>query len=93
MKKIIVHTPATIANLVCGFDILGLCLHEPYDTMEVQLLDRPEIVIRHKGSFDLPTDPHQNTAGAPLLEIMNAVGGILVGLVTTYAGGVRKASA
>ena len=24
--------------------------------------------------------------------LMNAVGGILVGLVTTYAGGVRKAS-
>src|SRR6476619_2959156 len=76
MKKVTIHTPATIANLVCGFDILGLCLHEPYDRMEVQLLDTPELIIHHKGSFDLPTDPHQNTAGAPLLEIMNAVGGI-----------------
>jgi homoserine kinase len=76
MKKVTIHTPATIANLVCGFDILGLCLHEPYDIMEVELLDQPELIIRLKGSFDLPFDPHQNTAGAPLVEIMNAVGNI-----------------
>jgi len=75
-KTVTIKSPATIANLVCGFDILGLCLNEPYDLMELQLLDRPELIIRHKGSFSLPTDPHHNTAGAPLLEIMNTVGNI-----------------
>ena len=34
-----VHAPGTVANLVCGFDILGLCLNEPNDLMEVKLLD------------------------------------------------------
>lgn len=34
---------------------------------------------------------HHSLPQVPVL--MNAVGGILVGLVTTYAGGVRKASA
>ena len=35
-----------------------------------------------------------NRHSLPQLPVsMNAVGGILVGLVTTYAGGVRKASA
>src|SRR4051812_24958162 len=76
MKKVTVHTPATIANLVCGFDILGLCLDDPFDTMEVTLLDHPDLVIHHKGNFVLPADPQQNTAGAPLIEIMNAVGNI-----------------
>jgi hypothetical protein len=33
-------------------------------------------VIHHKGNFALPTNPQQNTAGAPLIEIMNAVGNI-----------------
>ena len=29
MKYVKVAAPATIANLVCGFDILGLALEEP----------------------------------------------------------------
>lgn len=39
MTKITVKTPATIANLVCGFDVLGLCVENPYDIMDVHLLD------------------------------------------------------
>jgi homoserine kinase len=38
-KSVKVHAPGTVANLVCGFDILGLCLNEPNDLMEVKLLD------------------------------------------------------
>src|SRR5450755_4108837 len=39
MKEITIHAPATVANLVCGYDVLGLCLEEPYDIMQVRLLD------------------------------------------------------
>ena len=35
MKEITVHAPATVANMVCGFDVLGLCLAEPYDIMKL----------------------------------------------------------
>ena len=35
MDKIKIHAPATVANLSCGFDILGLCLNEPYDEIEI----------------------------------------------------------
>ena len=31
MKSITIKSPASIANLVCGFDIIGLALEEPYD--------------------------------------------------------------
>jgi homoserine kinase len=70
MKHVIVQSPATIANLVCGFDILGLCLDKPNDSMEVRLLDQPGITVTSKDGFALPTDPAQNTAGAPLIAML-----------------------
>ena len=71
MKRIKIKAPATIANLVCGFDILGLCLQEPYDEMELTLLDEKKIIIQNEGDSNLPTEPHLNTAGVSLLEMMN----------------------
>ncbi|WP_028787025.1 homoserine kinase [Terrimonas ferruginea] len=63
MKKITVHSPGTVANLVCGFDILGLALKEPYDIMEVTLTDQPGIIIHNRDEYNLPTDPDKNVAG------------------------------
>src|SRR5215203_4769310 len=71
MNKIRIKAPATIANLVCGFDILGLCLEEPYDVMDVKLLDERKVIIHNTGDTQLPTEPHLNTAGAPLLEMIS----------------------
>ncbi len=73
MKKVIVKCPATVANLVCGFDVLGMCLEDPYDIMEVTLLDKPEVIIRSADGYPLPSDPAQNTAGAPLLEMLKEI--------------------
>ena len=70
MKEITIQAPATVANLVCGFDVLGLCLAEPYDIMRVRLLDKPQVVISTTDQFPLPADPALNTAGAPLLEML-----------------------
>jgi len=73
MKKITIHSPATIANLVCGFDILGLCLEEPYDRMELKMNDSGKLMIKSLGAHSLPEDPLQNTAGVALLELMAQV--------------------
>ena len=70
-----VHAPGTVANLVCGFDILGLCLNEPNDLMEVKLLNEKKIIIHSADGYPLPLDPSQNTAGAPLIEMINEVEG------------------
>jgi len=69
MNNITVQCPATVANLVCGFDVLGMALEEPYDIMEVSLLDEPVVRISGGDGFPLPSDPAQNTAGAPLLAM------------------------
>ncbi|AZA90862.1 Homoserine kinase [Chryseobacterium nakagawai] len=69
MKKVNLKIPATVANLVCGFDILGMAVNEPYDEMEIRLLETPEIIIKHKDSFGLPEKPDKNVAGVVLLKI------------------------
>ncbi|MGE4514441.1 MAG: homoserine kinase, partial [Chryseobacterium sp.] len=69
MKKVKLQVPATVANLVCGFDILGMAIHEPYDEMEIKLLETPEIIIRHIDNFGLPEEPSKNVAGVVLLKI------------------------
>jgi homoserine kinase len=73
MKQVTIHAPATVANLVCGFDVLGMCLNEPYDIMQVRLLDKREVVVSSIDGYNLPADPEQNTAGAPLLSILEEV--------------------
>lgn len=69
-SQVTVQCPGTVANLVCGFDILGMALDAPFDIMEVRLLDEPRVVVISKDGFPLPSDPAQNTAGAPLLEML-----------------------
>ena len=78
MNPVKIKSPATIANLVCGFDVLGLALNERQDLMEVTLSEKPGIRIQHNDIYNLPTVPEQNVAGVALLELMqeldNAVG-------------------
>ena len=66
-----VLAPGTVANLVCGFDVLGMCLNEPNDLMEVKLLSEKKIIIHSADGYPLPLDPAQNTAGAPLVEMIS----------------------
>jgi homoserine kinase len=62
--------PATIANLVCGFDILGLALNHPQDEMELTLSDEPGIRIQHIDDYNLPTATEKNVAGAALIALL-----------------------
>lgn len=73
MKSVKLKSPATVANLVCGFDVLGMCLHEPFDEMEVKLINEKKIIIQSADGYDLPKDPEQNTAGAPLIEMLKQI--------------------
>ncbi len=75
MRTIRVYAPGTVANLVCGFDILGLALNEPCDIMEVTLLNEPKVIIHNRDEFNLPTDPEKNVAGVVFLSIMEKIGG------------------
>ncbi len=68
--SITVLAPATIANLVCGFDVLGLALKDPCDVMKISLSDQQGIRIQHNDDFNLPVVPSENVAGVALLDLM-----------------------
>jgi homoserine kinase len=69
-RNIKILAPATIANLVCGFDILGLALNNPQDEMELTLINSLVIRIKHIDDYNLPTEPAKNVAGAALIALM-----------------------
>ena len=72
MNSIKLHAPATIANISCGFDILGICLDAPYDEIEIKKISSKEVIINSiKSTFsDIPLIPNQNTGGIPALMII-----------------------
>ncbi len=65
-----VEAPATVANMVCGFDVLGFAVNEPFDTMQIRFKATPGISIINDDAYNLPTDPEKNVAGAALLAMM-----------------------
>ena len=73
MDIIKVKAPATVANLSCGYDILGLCLKEPYDEIEISKTSKKEIVIDILDSkySNIPSNPKENTGGIPAILIQN----------------------
>lgn len=74
MDQITVQSPATVSNVVCGFDCLGFALDAPYDEMTVRKIPEPVIRITHRDDFDLPADPKLNVAGVALQALIDAAG-------------------
>lgn len=67
-----IYAPGTVANMVCGFDVLGFALHEPADEMWMQQINTPGIHIHPDPQYYLPTEPEKNVAGAALLALLDA---------------------
>ena len=70
---VLVHSPATLSNLGCGFDVFGLALTAPYDAVRVTRSSTPGVRIQHLDPYNLPTDPQQNVAGVALLALLKEV--------------------
>jgi len=66
-----VSSPATVANVVCGFDILGFALNSPCDEFSIQLSDEPGVQIVNLDDFNLPTVAEKNVSGAALLALLD----------------------
>ena len=71
-NSVLVHSPATLSNLGCGFDVLGLALAAPYDTIRVTRSAEPGVRIQHLDPYNLPTDARHNVAGVALLALLKA---------------------
>ena len=57
MNEIKIFSPATVANVACGFDVLGFALKEVGDTMYVRKSDERGINITQIEGFNLSKTP------------------------------------
>tara|TARA_R110000868_G_scaffold81200_2_gene230040 strand:- start:695 stop:1621 length:927 start_codon:yes stop_codon:yes gene_type:complete len=71
-NEIRVFCPATIANVSCGFDVLGLALDSVGDEMVVRKTQEKGIKITKLTGQDLPTETLQNVAGVAGLALLAA---------------------
>ena len=73
MNEIKIFCPATIANLSCGFDVLGLCLETAGDEMIIKKSDIKGIRITKIIGADLPLETDKNVAGVAGLAMLENV--------------------
>ncbi|MBK7214736.1 MAG: homoserine kinase [Bacteroidales bacterium] len=71
--KIKVYSPATVANMVCGFDVLGFALDGPYDELTMSMNKSGAVNIRNLDNFNLPLKAEDNVIGGALLALMAAL--------------------
>jgi len=70
MKQIKIFCPATVANLSCGFDVLGLCLDTIGDEMIITKTDEPGVRITKVTGAKLPLETDKNVAGVAALAML-----------------------
>lgn len=72
MNEVLVHSPATVANVAAGFDIMGFALSNPYDEVVVRKTKELGVrIINETGNFpNMPLEPQKNTAGIALLTYL-----------------------
>jgi len=80
-KSIKVFAPATVANVACGFDVLGFAVDAPGDVITMQLTDKPDTVITSISGDGgrLPKAAEKNTAGVAVnafLKQLNITQGV-----------------
>ncbi|TDP58327.1 homoserine kinase [Flavobacterium dankookense] len=73
MNEIKLFCPASIANLNCGFDVIGLCLDTIGDEMIIRKTSEKGIKITKITGADLPFENEKNVAGVAALAMINAI--------------------
>ena len=71
MSEIKIFSPATVANVACGFDVLGFCLNSIGDYMVLKKTSERGIKITKIDGFDLPYETEKNVAGVSALALYN----------------------
>ena len=73
MEEVKVFAPATVANVSCGFDVLGFCLDHIGDEVIVRKSNTPGVrIIRIEGQ-DLPLATKENVAGVAVEALLEKV--------------------
>ncbi len=73
MNEIKIFSPGTVANVSCGFDVMGFCLDNVGDEMVIRKIDQKGIRISKIEGFDLPYEVDKNVAGISALAMYEAL--------------------
>lgn len=68
-NEIKIFSPATVANVACGFDVLGFCLDNKGDEMVIRKVSEKGIKITQIEGYDLPFEADKNVAGVSALAM------------------------
>ncbi|MGB5238467.1 MAG: homoserine kinase [Flavobacteriaceae bacterium] len=71
MESIRIFSPASVANISCGFDVLGLALETIGDYMTVTKVPEPGIRITRITGQKLPLETNKNVAGVAALALLD----------------------
>lgn len=74
MEEVKIFSPATVANLSCGFDVLGCCLDNVGDEMLIRKNDKKEVRIIRITGQDLPLETKKNVAGIAVTAMLEHMG-------------------
>jgi len=69
-EELKIFAPATIANVSCGFDVLGLALDNVGDEMIIRKVAKKGVTITKIIGQDLPLETHNNVAGVAALALL-----------------------
>lgn len=71
-----VFAPATVANVGCGFDVLGFAIHRPGDSVVVRPTSGDKLVIEEitGDSSSIPLEVSRNTAGVAAQALLEHLG-------------------
>ncbi|MCX2481249.1 homoserine kinase [Pedobacter sp. MC2016-15] len=77
-----VFAPATVANVVCGFDVLGFAVNEPGDEVIMRVTDTPGVLISKITGDEgrLPLNPAKNTVSASVQDYLKHIGRTDIGI-------------
>lgn len=74
-ESIKVFAPATVANVGCGYDILGFALEKYGDTITLQERDDQQLVVtKISGAEGIPMDAASNVATIAIKAMMDQLG-------------------
>jgi homoserine kinase len=69
-----IYSPATVANVGPGFDILGFAMHHPGDEILVEKIKGDHHIIVDSSGVGLPLDPAKNVATVAIDSMMSQLG-------------------
>jgi len=69
-----IFSPATVANVGPGFDILGFALNLPGDEILIEKIDASDHVIADRSGVGLPLDPEKNVATVAIDAMLSQLG-------------------